>query len=407
MRAGVVGAAVCLLGALGWGARAQLASETLVMWGDEQPPRGTVTGVSLDGVEVVSGDGVTTLVGWDRVREVVGERAAAFEPVRDRARAIWRAGVRLERGDLINAEPVLEGLFETLAWERGPAASFVSRGLLTCRLGRGARGAAVVPWLSVLVSADGRPGRMVDDADARVIDQATGLASGLAPVWARGDTTVRMAREPIGDGPDADTSGRVQLLGALYQQSARFELSPGEAPEHRAAIGDAINAAEPGVVDEDGVSLVLEMVLARVGTDEQRASSRAALEARLLGRMPAWKEAWVRVGIGRSLVLEADAEARRRGVIQLLHVPARLASDSPVLASLALAEAALTLRDLGSAREADLLRRELLERFPRSEGARLDEISAWSRSGPTVGARPSTSTHGAGPGPAKEGTPRT
>jgi hypothetical protein len=397
----------CLPGLVGAMASAQPASEVLVLWGDREPPRGTVTGVDLQGVQVVTGDGVGTVLGWDVVREVVGERAGAFERIREEARAVWRASVRLEREDRVNAEPVLEELFESLAWTRGPTSSFVSRGLLTCRLARGARGAAVAPWLSALVSEGWSAGRASESGGDDLIDPGTGLAPGLAPVWLRGDAAHRMATASLDAAADTDSTGRTQLLATLYQESARFELSPGEGAERRAAIGDAIHAADREVLEEDGVSLVLEIVLARVGGEEQRVASRAALRDRLDGRLPGWKEAWVRAGLGRSLVREPDPETRRRGVIQLLHIPARLAPEAPGLASLALAESVITLRAIGSSGESELLRRELLERFPQSEGAGLDEIGAPGRTAPPVGGIALPHEDHAGAPPAKEGTPRT
>ncbi|MFI4897882.1 MAG: hypothetical protein ACIARR_08655 [Phycisphaerales bacterium JB059] len=392
---------------MGVSSAAQPASEALVMWGGREPPRGTVTGMDLQGVQVVTGDGVSAVLGWDEVREVVGERAGAFERIREEARAVWRAGVRLEREDWVNAEPVLEELFESLAWTRGPTSSFVSRGLLTCRLARGARGAAVAAWLSALVSEGWPAGRGSATEGAGQIDPETGLVADLAPVWLRGDEAHRMASSALDEGVDADATGRTQLLGVLYQESARFELSPGEGAARRAAIGDAINATDREVLEEDGVSLVLEIVLARVGAEEQRIASRAALRDRLNQRMPGWKEAWVRAGLGRSLVRESDPETRRRGVIQLLHLPARLAPEAPGLASLALAESVMTLRAIGSSGEAELLRRELLERFPRSEGAGLDEIGAPAPAGVSAGGSASRSEDHAGAAPAKAGTPRT
>ena len=88
-------------------------------------------------------------------------------------------------------------------------------------------------------------------------------------------------------------------------------------------------------------------------------------------------ECWCRAGIGRSLVRDNDPELRRQGVIQLLHIPARFVRVSPLLASLALAESAVTLHELGDDAGAEAVKGELIDRFPRSAAAgwpRLREV---------------------------------
>ena len=52
-------------------------------------------------------------------------------------------------------------------------------------------------------------------------------------------------------------------------------------------------------------------------------------------------EAWVRVGLGRSLMRESAVEDQLVGVAQMLHVPARLRGESPYLAGVALGGAAV------------------------------------------------------------------
>ena len=90
--------------------------------GQRHPLSGEVVSMGVDGVEV-EGRG---LIGWDRVRDVQGDRAATFEnDFREYADKSWRARTRLERGDAVGAEPLFEELFQTYAWRPGlPAANF-------------------------------------------------------------------------------------------------------------------------------------------------------------------------------------------------------------------------------------------------------------------------------------------
>ncbi len=124
------------------------------------------------------------------------------------------------------------------------------------------------------------------------------------------------------------------------------------------------------------MQLVFEIVTSRVGAPEARAAATASLRARL-GGAPGWQEVWIRIAVGRSMLLDPDTETRRRGVVELLHIPARLEPAPKRLAALALAEAAVACRALGDRDVADALRRDLLERFPDSPAARWTPIQTW------------------------------
>src|SRR5262249_52404407 len=68
--------------------------------------------------------------------------------------------------------------------------------------------------------------------------------------------------------------------------------------------------------------------------------------------------------IGRSLLREDDPKDRRRGVTELLHVPARYADALPHLSALALAESASAMKELGDTGSAAILVRELRTPYP-------------------------------------------
>ena len=80
--------------------------------GDEVAPPGQVVAMDEAGVHLGTGAGARTMViGWDRVRRVHGQMPAEFAGTADKA---WRARTRVERGDFIAAEPLLEDLFEPI-----------------------------------------------------------------------------------------------------------------------------------------------------------------------------------------------------------------------------------------------------------------------------------------------------
>lgn len=168
------------------------------------------------------------------------------------------------------------------------------------------------------------------------------------------------------------SDSRTRDLAALYRAAAAFE----------AAEPGAIDAAVPATdKPEDATALVADIVAARIGAGPERSSARDRLQKRLSSGVfldpldlsgdgpagstvqaaPAWMEAWLRAGIGRSLLRESDAASRRSGAIQLLHVPARFTPVTPELAKLCLTEAIAALRALGDQDAAVVLEKDLAQ----------------------------------------------
>lgn len=333
-------------------------------------PLGTeVMSVESAGVVVRAGEGTKTIA-WDRVREVRGEHGGAADAFAKAAGTLWRGRTRLERGDFVAAEPLLESLVDVARSTQGPTSSVVFEGVLRCRLRRGAQASAVWAWLDWVRARGGVIGGGVDPAahwvggrveGSPVVDPATGLVMSMPPVFLRDSALDAAASgsewERYGSGADVVTAE----LAALYRDAARYESAMS-------------TGAKPTAQASESVRLVSDMVLSRVGNDQQRAAARAALEARITGKeVEPWLECWCRVGIGRSLLREAEAEQKRLGIVQLLHAPARFVRVSPSLAALALAEGAVALNELGDESGARALRAELMDRFGRSAAA------GWSR----------------------------
>lgn len=371
--------------------------------GVEQPP-GRVLSVGMEGVTVGSGADapgpslVPVVVGWDRVRSVRGEKAgeaALYSAIADKAR---RARARLERGDAVMAEPLLDDLYGMYALHAGPTAAMIGEGLLWCRLSRGAQASAVGPWLlwlrcgtagSALVPmfapTDDALGSGRAWAEVGVAgDQTSGLVPVLPPVWLDVPATQALARGPALLQPLAETSlagpheGRALELADLYVMAARLECG--------------IEGAALGEMPRDqSAGLVWQMVAARSGNSTVREQARTALKGRIKGRVEPWLEAWVRTAVGRSMLREETLEARRLGVAELMHLPAHLADAVPYLTGIALVEGAVELLKQGDREGADRLRTELLDGYLGHPALEYAPVRNWpavpARAGKTQGGK--------------------
>lgn len=319
------------------------------MRGHEPGPTGEVVGVEAQGVRL-EGEG---LIGWDKVRRVSGPleaQAARFAQLADLA---WRARTRLERGDLVSAEPLLEDLATRVGSEVGPTSRLVFAGLVRCRLGRGAVIAAAPAYLS-WHQASGGDARYAGEAswavtsptEVGLIDAGTLLAPGLPPMWVGSPALQSLARQ---EWPKTS-------VGILYEQAARFEAGLTASLPRRVTLhrSDAERA---------GYDLVYAVVASRIGDEMERAAAREEL-VREIDQQPEWARAWRWAALGRSLLRENDVEMRWRGVAELLRVPAEVERVVPYVTGLAMGEAASALRELGDGVGAAQIAGEIVERFP-------------------------------------------
>lgn len=322
-----------------------------------------VTRVGPEGVSVgaSAGDPART-ISWALIRAVEGEHAKEAEAFGAMADRVWRALARLERGDVGLAEPALEELFAQAI--PGPTGADVAGALLRCRLRRGASASALPVWLACV-----RLGATEGEALGRegVIDPETLLAPALPPIFldTPGVRAFAASAPPSASAAPGGAGGAADVMGALYLLAAADALRTGGG----AVASDAARAAleSAGAYTSDtapGVALVRAMVVSRIGEREARVRARGELIAGLDKDAGGWQEAWRRAAIGLSLVRETDAAERRRGAIELLHVPARFGASQPYLAGVALAAASEALAADGDAESASALRAELEMEYP-------------------------------------------
>lgn len=343
-----------LLAALASAALAQ-AVAAQVQWRAGCDPGAGVTVIGLEprGVLVRTPAAGERVIPLDCVADVRGPMRDQWAHLAQEAEQAWRGRARLERGDFAGAEDLLEPLYLRHAAESGPFAARLARAVMSCRLARGALTQAVHPMLGV---AGGEtvaaprvptgPGELDPDL---LYDDAWGLSPLLAPVFVRLPAVQALAHGPW---PSASgMSGRGAALAAIYEAAAKHETGL------PVALG-----ARPDF--DAGAALAYDVVAARLGSPEQVAAARAALRERLSQPAPDWVSVWCRTALGRSMIADADTDTRWLGVAELLRVPAISERSQPYLTGVCLAQAAVTLDELGDARGAATLAREFEGRFP-------------------------------------------
>ena len=363
---------------------------------------GVIESITAAGLTLRQGEGPGArriVVSLDSIGEVPAVPPGTDPALERLAVKIWRAARRIERGDSQAAEPLFDEVAASVIPAGGPTGALVAEGLLACRLAREARAAAVFAWLDwarivrsgpgiagapagsivappAVTAVSWEGGTLAYHAGASPVDLTTGLCPALPPIWLPGAATDALAASPewtaiVSNAPDS-RPGPVSELAQLYRAAAQADAgeSP-QLPEHTSPVG--------------GVALVREIVAVRTSDAGSRETARAALLARIgTPDTPAWIEAWCRAGIGRSLVVEADADTRRRGVLSLLHIPARFARTQRHLAAMCLAEASVVLERNGDAASASILRSELARVFPDHPAARWAEEQRAASTGVTL-----------------------
>lgn len=312
-------------------------------------------------IEVVSIEGITVrgtvtrIIGWETIADVTGPHAGSAEHFMPMADLAWRAKIRLDRGDLRLAQPILEELFVQLQHSDGSAALLAAEGLMRSRLAGADLPGAMRPWLQAARHRHAGTMMQGEDRATGLLDQATLLCASLPPFL-----TPEQAREALAQlsaEPMRLPSGPASELMAWYRLAAQHDsgIRPSDAPSLRSE----------SVSQHPGIRFTSDLVMARLaGSEQERSFYRNRLRLGLESDLNTWREAWRRAGIGLSYLLESDEDSVMLGVLELLHIPARFGTTQPQLAGLAMAHAAAGLDRLGYETQALKLRDELRSRYP-------------------------------------------
>ncbi|MHC4977192.1 MAG: hypothetical protein ACYTF7_11390 [Planctomycetota bacterium] len=296
-------------------------------------------------------------ISWDRVRDVTGERAGDAGAYLSMADGLWRARIRLARGDVVLAEGVFDELFERYEGTSGATALVVCEGRLRCALHQGAQASALAPWLEVVrLRLEGE--RLAGEPPLpSILDERTSLLPALPPFFLGLDTP----------------SARDVLSGAM----ARDSLDGVLARLYLAVIGGEGVEIDQRWVEHPGVALLVECFEVLHTSGAQRGRARQSLAQRIEGNPDTWIEAWGRVAMGESLIREGMDEQNEelviRGVLELLHLPSRFDRTQLYLSGYAMVRASEALEHTGDSRASETLSSVLLEEHP------LHPASEWIR----------------------------
>ena len=345
---------------------------------------------SAAGLEVTTtgrgGQEVRELLPWDMVRDVSasGVRHSARDYLA-MATDLWRARIRIARGDTTLAAPLLAKHWETLRDAGGPTAQLAAEGLLRCAIVDADKGAAIEAWtVSLRLAAAGMATRFPELPP--VLDPATGLLPAIPPfapasvraeLLARCDATLARAT-PKDEPPEAAVAGN-----ALRRFAEIARLSDVLAAPDASAPAAASKPPAAGAADAPRASpsaRTLEGLAAIVRAPDAPALDRALSEFdRANQDPPAFLASWRLAAIGTArarIARAAPADVRSAlltsAALDLLAVPASRLDATGLIDSFALESAAALMREAGDAATAASLEYLRDERM-RAAGARIPE----------------------------------
>lgn len=146
-----------------------------------------VVGVNESGVRI--GGQSPRVLSWDRVKLVEGAFADPATSFVEISNDLWRARIRLARGDAALAYPIYRRYFERYKDGSGETTAMVALGTLACAVADADHDTAFHAWLIAAQQIEAGHGRVaVNDlnADRVLIDTQTLVCPALPPVLFRG-----------------------------------------------------------------------------------------------------------------------------------------------------------------------------------------------------------------------------
>ena len=321
---------------------------------------GIVISISGGGNDDGDGDGDVALISWDRVRDYTFE-----DPSRqvvglrlDAAERIWRGRLRVERGDLLLAEPLLRAAFSARGEGTDETSRVVAEGYLRCLLGRGDHVAALIPAFEVMrLERSGVTTPRYQDLPP-IMDSESGLIMALAPAW-HTNADLKNAHQRL------SAYLREPLVGADVELSIMISF-------YLRAMESAVGRQEPAhelgpTPDADLAGRELPSAIRFLDDiDDANAGDIGAFETLIetRTRAPRWKTAWIDLICGRILLDADDPSTHQAAIVQLLAIPAGASDVVPYLAGTALGDARDWLNNAGRPDDAARIQTELNQRFP-------------------------------------------
>lgn len=301
----------------------------------------------MRGLEVRDAKGATMLP-WDTVRAVEGQTGTAgIGDYLAMGADLWRARIRIERGDPALAQPLLAKHWSRLRDADGPTAALAAEGLLRCALDANDVRAAADPWLACLRHRAAGIASRFPDLPA-VIDAETGLLAELSPFLpdARRKDVIAACEASKALGESGDVAARiVRIAKGVGAAAASPDAEAKDAPRQRGSSRAVLALMHVEDIAAARDPRALERAVAAFDKDFEEPPS-------YLG---AWKLAAVgtaRARMAREVQGDARAAALGRAALQLLAVPAAGLDRTGLVDAYALEEAAKLLRESGDSASA-------------------------------------------------------
>jgi hypothetical protein len=322
-----------------------LADITVILRGGVEPVKGLSAVAALRGLEVQQGTAKAAVtIPWDMVRDVEGATIPGLESELAIGQDLWRARIRVERGDEALAEPLFTKHWERYRSQDGPTTAVIAEGLLRCALAKIDLRAAVEPWSVCLrIGSNGEPSRYPDLPG--ILDDTTGLLPELSPFLPTS------TRPDLADAlRDAAKSMSAAQAGVASEATARLAriLAATERDAKPAPAAEVSRDAAPAV-------RALSLIEAILSAPDARAAAKAVAEfERILPDAPAYLSAWKFAAAGTHAARMARAttgDSRNRALeeaaLAFLAVPASGLDKTGLVDAYALEEAVALLKESG------------------------------------------------------------
>ena len=356
------------------------ASTTVILRGTAQPivaesVFGDSHGLEIHTVAAGSARGVAEkgeVIPWDMVRAVEGQSGGTgLAEFLEIGEDLWRARIRIERGDAALAQAELAKHWTRFRDADGPTAALVAEGLLRCALSAGDLRAAADPWLACLRHRGmGIASRFPTLPPA--IDASNGLLPELSPFM-----PASRRAELIGACESAKASGEsgevarsiVRIAKGMHDQAH----DPAHDPAHDSAGESSPALRALGLLEDIASAADVRSLDKAVGSFDRAFEEPPSY-------LSAWRIAAIgtcRARIARTAPVVAGAAASDRAgalgraALEFLAVPASGLDRTGLVDAYALEEAASLLRESGdesSAAQLAALAEQKLQDITHSSG---------------------------------------
>ena len=302
----------------------------------------------MRGLEVRTAQG-SEIVPWDMVRSVEGQTGTAgLGDYLSMGTDLWRARIRIERGDPGLAQPLLAKHWGRLRDADGPTAAMAAEGLLRCALEANDVRAAADPWLACLRHRNaGISSRF--PALPPLIDAETGLLPELSPFLpaARRQDVIAACEASKTLGEAGDVAARI------------VRIAKGVGSGVAAPSGEDEKDAPRTKASSRAVTALMRIEEIAAARDARALERATAAFDKDFDEPPSYLGAWKLAAIGTArarMAREVQGDARvaalGRAALQLLAVPAAGLDRTGLVDAYALEEAAKLLRESGDAASA-------------------------------------------------------